>query len=152
MSRVVNLLGCDVAAPEQIDGFLHRRARVGVALGAELLGCSLYELPPGERAWPYHWHLNNEESLIVVTGRPTLRTPDGERELAPGDVVGFPEGPSGAHDLANRTDEPVRVAIFGTNRPGTSVYPDSDKVGAGPPDDRRYYRRGDAVDYWDGET
>jgi hypothetical protein len=30
--------------------------------------------------------------LIAVSRRPTLRGPDGERELAPGDVAVFPEG------------------------------------------------------------
>jgi hypothetical protein len=45
----------------------------------------------------------------------------------------------------------VRIAIFSTLRPGTAFYPDSDKIGAGPRDARRYFRRGDAVDYRDGE-
>jgi uncharacterized cupin superfamily protein len=147
----VNLLDCDVDDEGKPDGFRHRRAFVGRALGAELTGCSLYELPAGERTWPYHWHVNNEEWLVVVGGRPTLRTPDGERELEPGEVVAFPEGADGAHDLSNRSDETVRFAIFSTMRHGASVYPDSDKLGAGPPDDRRYFPRSAAVDYWDGE-
>jgi len=120
---------------------------VGRELGAELLGCGLYDLPPGERTWPYHYHLGNEEWLIVVAGRPTLRTPEGERELEPGDVAAFPEGEAGAHDLANPTQENARVAIFSTLRRGSVVYPDSGKVGAGG----RYFRVADAVDYWDGE-
>jgi uncharacterized cupin superfamily protein len=149
----VNLLECDVQAAQEMPGdFAHRRVSVREALAGELIGCSVYELPAGARVWPYHWHLGNEEWLIVVAGRPTLRTPDGERELAPGDVVAFQEGEPGAHTLSNRSDEPVRVAIFSTLRNGTSFYPDSDKVGAGPPEDRRYYRRSDAVDYWDGEA
>ena len=148
----MNLRDCETPRTGEAAGFLHRRISVGVELGAELLGCTVYELPPGERVFPYHWHLGNEEWLIAVSGRPTLRTPEGERELAPGDVVAFPEGEGGAHDVANRTGEPVRVAIFSTLRQGHCFYPDSDKVGAGPPEDRRYYRRSDAVDYWDGEA
>ena len=49
-------------------------------------------MPPGEKLWPYHWELGCEEFLVVVSGTPTVRTPEGERELAPGDVVHFPEG------------------------------------------------------------
>ena len=147
----MNLLDCVTAEPEEVPGFLHRRTYVGRELGSELIGCSLYEVPPGERVFPYHWHHGNEEWLIVVSGRPTLRTPKGESELVPGDVAAFAADASGAHDVSNRTDEPARVAIFSTQRVGTSHYPDSDKVGAGPPEDRRYYRRADAVDYWDGE-
>ena len=147
MIEVVNLL--DVAAGEEIDrdGFRSRLVSIGPLLGAELLGCSVYDVPPGERLWPYHYHLGNEEWLVVVKGRPTLRVPAGERELAPDDVVAFPEGEDGAHTLVNRTDEDARVAIFSTLRSGNSVYPDSGKVSA----NRRVYQTEDAVDYWDGE-
>lgn len=137
--------GCDR------PGFSHRSASVREALGGELLGCSLYELDPGERLWPYHFHWNNEEWLVVVAGTPILRAPGGERELRPGDLVAFPEGPHGAHTLLNRGDAPVRVAVFSTRRQGSIEYPDSGKVGTGPPWDRLYFHRGDAVDYWDGE-
>jgi uncharacterized cupin superfamily protein len=148
----MNLRDCEVGPPEELPGdFGHRRILVGRELGGELIGCSVYELVPGERMWPYHGHWNNEEWLIVVGGTPTLRTPAGERELAAGDFVAFAEGEHGAHTVANRSDAPTRVAIFSTLRPGTTFYPDSDKVGAGPPEDRRYYRRADARDYWDGE-
>ena len=150
--RVFNLLEGETGDGEDIGAFVHRRAGVRHHLGAELIGCSLYEVPPGKRAWPYHYHDANEEWLVVVAGRPALRTPAGERELAPGDVAGFPQGEAGAHGISNRTDEPLRVAIFSTLRQGTVVYPDSDKLGAGPPHDRRYFRRDDAVDYWHGET
>lgn len=147
MTEVVNLL--DVAAGEEIerDGFRSRLVSIRPLLGGELLGCSVYDVPPGERLWPYHYHLGNEEWLVVVTGRPTLRVPAGERELAPGDVVAFPEGEDGAHTLVNRTDEDARVAIFSTLRNGNSVYPDSGKVSAL----RRCFRVADAVEYWDGE-
>lgn len=130
------------------QGFAHRRLLVREELGGELLGCSLYEFDPGEQLWPYHWHRGNEEWLIVVTGAPTLRTPEGERPLRAGDIVSFPDGEAGAHTLYNRAAELARVAIFGTRRPGSVVYPDSDKVGAGG----LYFRRADAVDYWDGES
>lgn len=130
------------------DGFHHFDRALGPLLGAELLGCSLYTIPPGARNWPYHYHLGNEEWLVVVSGRPTLRTPEGERELAVGDIVAFPEGEAGAHDVSNRSEDEVRVAIFSTlHRKTLPVYPDSGKVGA----DGRYYRVADAVGYWDGE-
>src|SRR5262245_40607688 len=73
-------------------GYRHRVTAIGARLGAALLGGSLYELPPGERTWPYHYEVGCEEWLIAVSGQPTLRGPDGERELAPGDVAVFPRG------------------------------------------------------------
>jgi uncharacterized cupin superfamily protein len=111
---------------------------------------SVYELPPGQSICPYHWEAGDEEWLVVLGGRPTLRTPDGERELGPWDTVCFPEGPEGAHKVTNRSGETLRVAILSTKRePAVSVYPDSNKVGAWPPG--KLFRLDDAVDYWDGE-
>jgi uncharacterized cupin superfamily protein len=59
----------------------------------------------------YHFHHGAEEMLIVLRGRPTLRTPNGERELAKGDVVHFPAGPAGAHALRNESDAPIRFVM-----------------------------------------
>ena len=96
MSDVYNLLDGALDAEEEKPGYSHRRSRVGERLGAELLGATIYETPPGEKLWPYHWELGCEEFLVVVSGSPTLRTPEGERVLAPGDLVAFPEGEAGA--------------------------------------------------------
>ncbi len=78
-----------------------RWTRLGPGLGLERLGCTLYELDPGGQAAPYHSHHGNEELLIVLSGKLELRTPDGTRELGPGDVVGFATGPGGAHRVRN---------------------------------------------------
>jgi uncharacterized cupin superfamily protein len=123
--------------------------RVGKALGAELLGMSLYELVPGDSICPYHWE-TEEEWLLVLAGRPTVRVPDGEHELRPGDVTCFPVGPDGAHKVTNRTDEVVRVAIVSTkDKHAVAGYPDSGKIGAWPPG--KLFREADALDYFDGE-
>ena len=74
------------------DGFRARRARIGYQLGTERLGISQWELPPGQAAYPYHLHLTEEELLIVVKGAPALRTPEGWRDLAEGEIVSFPRG------------------------------------------------------------
>jgi uncharacterized cupin superfamily protein len=141
----LNLRDAQLEAHDASPGFEYRSVSVRESLGGELIGCTLYEIDGGKQLWPYHFHWNNEEWLVVVAGAPTLRTPDGERELKPGDVVGFPQGEDGAHTLFG----PGRVAIFSTRRHGSVTYPDSGKVGAGPPHDRLYFRRGDAVDYWE---
>lgn len=142
------------------DGFVSRRARLGRQAGTERLGASLYELPPGQSAWPYHAHLANEELLIVIRGRPHLRTPEGWRETAEGEIVSFPVGERGAHQIQNRTAEPVRILIVSEmNAPEVAVYPDSGKVGVfgrapgalgeGLED---FLPRSAGVDYWEGET
>jgi uncharacterized cupin superfamily protein len=91
-----------------------------------VIGATLYEIGPGETSGYYHFHHGAEELLVVLRGTPTLREPGGERELAEGDVVHFPVGPDGAHQLVNRSDAPVRY-LFVANRPSPEAveYPDS---------------------------
>lgn len=105
------------------------RRRFGHELGAELWGATLYELEPGRQS-PYHWQVGAEEWLLVVDGEPTLRTSDGERLLRAWDLVAFPRGEAGAHQVRNDTAKPVRIAFFSTiSDPEVAVYPDDDKVG-----------------------
>ena len=137
------------------DGYRHKLTAFGKRLGAELLGGSLYELPPGEKTWPYHYEQGCEEWALVVSGRPTLRSPEGEQQLEPGDVVVFPEGPAGAHQISNGTDEPVRVVLLSSKSPLAVVhYPDSRKVGIWS--QREGYQSmlstEAELDYWEGES
>jgi uncharacterized cupin superfamily protein len=154
MSDVFNLRGDDWDGENDRDGYRHRSVAIGKRIGGELLGASLYELPPGERSWPYHWETVSEEWLVVVAGRPTLRTPDGERELREGDVVAFPRGEHGAHGIENRSDEPARILIVSTKGPLDVVhYPDTGKVGIWTAD-KGYValtREQPELDYWDVE-
>jgi len=142
---------------ERPEGFRGRRARIGYELGTELIGASFWELPPGETAYPYHFHYSDEELLIVLSGRPSLRTPDVVRELEEGEAVRFPLGEKGAHQILNRTEEVATfLAISSHGRPDVVVYPDSDKIGVGerlPKGGglRAFFRRGDGVDYFEGE-
>jgi uncharacterized cupin superfamily protein len=140
----LNLRDAALEPADEPGRFAFRATSVRRALGGDLIGCTLYELDEGKQLWPYHFHWNNEEWLLVVAGTPTLRTPEGERLLRAGDLVSFPEGGAGAHTLFG----PGRLAIFSTRRQGAVEYPDSGKRGTGPPTDRLYFKRDDAVDYW----
>jgi len=111
--------------------FRWRRSRIARQTGGEKLGASLFELTPGSSSFPLHVHHANEELLVVLAGTPTLRTLEGERELAPGEVVSFPTGRRGAHRVDNRSDAPVRFLIVSTMiSPEVNEYPDSDKIWA----------------------
>lgn len=110
----------------------------------------MIELPAGESVCPYHYESGEEEWIVVLTGRPTVRTPDGERELGPWDMVFCPMGEAGAHKVTNRSKEPARIFIWSNrSHPGTTIYPDSNKVGAWPPG--KLFKLDDAVDYYEGE-
>lgn len=143
---------------ERPEGFRSRRARIGYELGTELIGCSLWELPPGESAYPYHYHYSDEELVIVLSGRPTLRSPEGNRELEEGEALRFELGETGAHQIFNTTDETVTfLAVSSHGRPDVVVYPDADKIGVGerlPKGGglRAFFKREDGVGYFDGES
>ena len=111
------------------------------------LGASVWELQPGGENWN-HFHHASEELLLVLRGRPTVRTPDGDRELNEGDVLTFPRGPSGAKAITNATDEVARILIVSTNvEPDVAEYPDSGKVGIWVNGQGRFFRVDDAVEH-----
>jgi uncharacterized cupin superfamily protein len=147
--RRFNILSDALDVDHDREGYVWRAARVGEKLGGEKIGATLYELADGEQTFPYHFHHGVEEWAYVVAGAPTVRTPDGERTLRPGDVVCFPSGAAGAHSVRG----PGRLLILSANaRPSISVYPDSDKLGTrGDAADALNFRRSDAVGYWEGE-
>jgi uncharacterized cupin superfamily protein len=156
MDRRVNITSPEFTYdPEDPDGFRSGLFRLGKPLGAAETGISVYELPPGQAICPYHYEYGEEEWLLVLEGRPTLRTPAGETGLQPWDVALFPTGPDGAHGVRNETAETVRVLMFSNVRhPGATVYPDSDKIGiwTGNRDDDVMVRRESGVAYFDREA
>jgi uncharacterized cupin superfamily protein len=147
---VVNATTIEVAPDtESPSGFRTRFRQLGPLIGGELLGGTVYELDPNERNGPYHYEIGNEECVLVLAGTPTLRHPEGRDELAVGDMVMFPEGADGAHQLINESTTITRVLILSTMRePYACAYPDSGKLStlAG------VFRIAEAVDYWDGES
>jgi uncharacterized cupin superfamily protein len=152
--KIFNLHGDEWDREEDRPGWRSKDAWVGRRIGAELLGGSLYELAPGDRLYPYHTHHANEEWLLVVRGEPTLRTPEGEQALREGDVVAFPRGEEGLHQVINRTETPIRVLMLSTMiAPDIVDYPDSGKLGARNAKGERIMlgRPGPILDYWDGE-
>jgi uncharacterized cupin superfamily protein len=154
---VPNLERPDFDEPREQPGFRARRARLGRQAGSERLGASLWEVAPGEAAYPYHYHLGDEELLVVLDGAPSLRTAEGWSELEPGDVVCFPRGEHGAHQLVNRGERTVRfLAVSTQGDPDIVIYADSRKLGAVErlPDGSgfgEWFRLAEAVDYYDGE-
>jgi uncharacterized cupin superfamily protein len=141
--------------PNDPEGYRAGMDRFGPKIGATQLGGSVYEVPPGQSICPYHYEYPEEEWLLVLTGRVDVRTPEGEEELGPMEVVCFPFGPSGAHKVTNRGEVSARVVMLSTKAEvNVCIYPDSDKVLAntGNPEDRLMVRRESAVDYYDGEA
>jgi uncharacterized cupin superfamily protein len=153
--RRVNL--ADPAFDDDVrpDGFRGRRLRTRTRLGAERTGATLYEIPPGQAVCPYHYEYGEEEWALVIEGTPTVRTPTGTERLEPLDLVFFPTGPEGAHQIRNDSDAAARVLMWSeVVFPTATAYPDSDKVGVWTPggDEDLIVPRSAGGDYYDGET
>ena len=126
----MNLFDDDWDVERSFEGAASRMLHLGRRLGGELLGATIFELDPGVRGIS-HFHYGNEEWVLVLDGKPTLRTPDGERSLAKGDVAVFPRGPGGTHALSNDSDSVCRFIVLSSMRdPDVIVYPDASAVGA----------------------
>ncbi len=127
----------------------------GSSIGASRMGATVYEVPPGKAVCPYHYE-SEEEWLLILEGEITLRHPDGEDVLGPGDITAFPVGPAGAHQTTNNGAATARMVMFSTNDPvGYCTYPDSDTIFAWTNSsdgrDEVRVRRGENLDYYDGE-
>ena len=136
------------------DGY--RRARLAAEAGAEHLGLTVYELPPGA-GMHFHYHLQREELLVVLEGTLALRTAEGWEDVPEGEVRAFPRGERGVHGYENRSEATVRLLMFSEqNAPNVSVYPDANQVGiydVAPPDQRRFgalFNLDDAVEGYGG--
>jgi uncharacterized cupin superfamily protein len=133
------------AIPEWGSGIGARRL---VRAGGGTLGASIWELGPGASQFVYHFHHGTEELLVVLRGRPTVRMRDGDRELDEGDVVPFPRGPEGGHQIRNDSDVTARVLIVAAHAdPDVAVYPDTGKLAAIVEGRHRFHRIADAVEH-----
>ena len=112
------------------------------------LGASIWEFQPGSTQFVYHFHHGSEELLVVIRGRPTVLMHDGDRQLEEGDVVPFPRGPEGGHQIRNDGETIARVLIVSTNAsPDVAEYPSSGKVATILDGDHRFHRAADEVEH-----
>ena len=127
-------------------GGVGARRLVRAAGGA--LGASVWELQPGSSQFVYHFHHGSEELLVILRGSPTVRMHDGDRELAEGDVVPFPRGPEGGHQIRNDGEGVARVLIVSANaNPDVAEYPETGKLAAIVDGEHRFHRTADAVEH-----
>ena len=113
----------------------------------------VYELPPGKSAYPYHYHLKNEETFFILKGEGLLRSSEGERPVKAGDLLFFPAGEGGVHKLTNTSETEMLVYLdFDVVHDlDVAVYPDSGKIGIWGKDVNKVYRMDDDVPYYEGE-
>jgi uncharacterized cupin superfamily protein len=119
---------------------------------AKKLGAGFDILEPGKTGCPYHYHLAQEEMFVILEGEGTLRVAGERVPVRAGDVIAIPPGPEYPHQLINTGTVPMKFLSISTQEePEICYYPDSDKLGAFAKDHRVMQRKGEALDYWEGE-
>lgn len=138
------------------------RKQLGAASGGKKLGCSMFRVPVGKAAYPFHAHFGNEEAIYILEGEGLARIGEDRVNVAAGDYLALPVGPEAGHQLTNCGSTDLVYLCFSTMiEPEVVLYPDSDKVGAftgsapgGDAQERSliaFYRKGENVPYLDGE-
>jgi len=137
----------------EYEGFAYYRRKFIPYGGAKNTVVSVYEIPPGKAAYPYHFHHKNEETFYIISGEGILRTPEGERKVGAGELLFFPTGPEGAHRLTNcsETDNLVYIDFDAVHDIDIAVYPDSEKIGIWGKGINKLYPLSGNVDYYEGE-
>ena len=135
------------------EGYEYFRRKFIPYGGAKNTLVSVYEIPPGKAAYPYHYHHKNEETFCILSGEGSLKTPEGERKVRAGELLFFPAGPEGAHKLTNSSETEMLTYIdFDVAHDlDIAVYPDSGKIGIWGMGINKIYPQDADVDYYDGE-
>ncbi len=155
MDDILQLKAYEVAAKHrnEHEGFEYFKREIVPQSERKQCCVSLYEIPPGKSAYPYHYHMQNEEVFYILKGSGLLKTPSGQRTVSEGDFLFFPANEKGAHKLTNASDSELLIYLdFDTNNPiDVAFYPDSNKMGVFGDTLRQLYHTKDQAEYYDGE-
>ena len=88
--------------------------RVGDAAGLTQFGVNRTILPPGTGTSLRHWHMNEDEFVIIMSGIATLVDDAGEHPLYAGDCAGFKAGVANGHSILNKSEHDVILFEIGT--------------------------------------
>ncbi len=146
---------------EHNSKFEYKKKSLSQNSGGQKLGCSIYEVPPGKSAFPFHYHCSNEEAIFILEGNAELRFGEQSYFVSKGDYLTFPAEGS-AHQLTNRGETVlIYICISTMIEPDIKIYPDSGKVGivdsnikdgSAPNGTTEKVLRGDVeVGFWEGE-
>ncbi|MGB0661053.1 MAG: cupin domain-containing protein [Mangrovicoccus sp.] len=117
LSKLTPRTGSIYPAPyaEQMKG--RSSLRLGQAGGLTQFGANLVILAPGARSSLRHWHLNEDEFVMVTQGQVILHDDLGETVMQVGDCAAFPAGAQNGHCFENQSDQEARFLVVGTKAP-----------------------------------
>jgi uncharacterized cupin superfamily protein len=108
----------------QVDGRWYRR--LSPVAGLVDFGASHVTLRPGAWSGQRHWHENEDELLVMITGEAVLHDDSGRTLLRPGDVAAFPKNDGNGHCLINESGQDCVFVVIGQTSNGPCHYPDID--------------------------
>lgn len=135
------------------DGYEYFKRELVPKGNAQQCAISVYQIPPGKSAYPYHYHTENEEAFYIIRGSGILKTPTEDKEVFAGDFLFFPANEKGAHKLTNISKTEILEYIdFDThNEIDIAFYPDSGKVGIWGKNINKLFKISQEVAYYDEE-
>lgn len=112
--------------------------RIAPLAGLTEMGASHVTLEPGAWSSQRHWHDDEDELVVMLSGTAVLIEDTVETELKAGDVAAWPKGSTNGHHMINRSDEPCTFVAISAGKAGTGGYSDVDMVWTA---DGRFCRR-----------
>lgn len=119
-----NATGYPAPFDQAVSGRWYRR--LSPATGMTAFGASHVRLEPGAWSAQRHWHIGEDEFLVMVAGAATLIDEAGETPLVPGDCCAFPASDGNGHHIVNRSDAPCIFVVVGAGPARGGDYPDID--------------------------
>ena len=120
----VNRTGYPPPHDQAVAGRWYRR--LAPAGGLTQFGVSHVVLKPGAWSSQRHWHDEEDEFLVMLSGEATLVEDEGSTVLRPGDCAAFPAGVRNGHHLRNESDSDCAFVVMGSGAGGTGGYSDID--------------------------
>ncbi len=102
--------------PAPYDSWMEGRRTLllGRAGGLTQFSVNVTILRPGARSSLRHWHLNEDEFVMVLDGELTLVMDSGEHVMRAGDCAAFPAGVADGHTFVNRSAAEGRFLVVGS--------------------------------------
>ncbi|MBO9498906.1 MAG: cupin domain-containing protein [Novosphingobium sp.] len=119
-----NATGYPPTYADVVQGRWYRR--LAPAAGLEDFGASHVVLEPGAWSSQRHWHVGEDELVVMLSGEAVLVDNDGERPMRAGDIAAFPKNDGNGHVLQNRSDAPCVYVAIGRPAASDCYYPDID--------------------------
>lgn len=122
--EATNRTGYPPPFDEAVAGRWYRR--LAPAAGLTEFGVSHVVLKPGAWSSQRHWHVGEDEFLVMVSGEAVLVDDDGEHILRAGDCAAFPKNDRNGHHLQNRGGADCTFLVVGAGADEGGDYPDID--------------------------